>query len=362
MGAALAAGMLGAAAWGPAPAHAAPAHAAPAMDPFWSEPTDPEAIAELRALKLDSCPLMADGFESEPHLPDWQPKFVRPPERFDLQDEFRVEGDRALAISLLKSDLLWSKNKHKHELREANRKRCRFGQEVWYSFAFRIEGDYPRFGSTRWVVGQWKEENRASPFLAQRFDNGVFHITVQSNDHREVIAAAPGDYTMEYPFFTQAFRDDLAARVPRDASDFARRVSGFRSADGLGAIDVPAYAKALTEQDLDQFPFLADRPDYSPIPGLKLTFSATPVLPNPTDGWVRMRYRVRGGRDGTGLVEVWANDRFVVRAEGKIGNDVFEGPTQYFKIGHYRDVEDTFGWATVYVDDFKRGVRREDVD
>ena len=334
----------------------------PALDPFWLEPPDPEAISELRALKRDSCPLMADGFETGPGLPQWQPKFVRPPERFDLQDEFAVEGERGLAISLKKSDLLWSKSKHKHELREANGKRCRFGQEVWYSFSFRVEGDYPRYGSTRWVVGQWKEENKASPFLAQRFDNGVFHITVQSNGHREVIAAAPGDYSAKYPFFTAEFRDDLAGNVPRDASDFARRVRDFRGTDGTGAIDVPAYRKAIEDQDLDKFDFIADRPDYSPIPELKLSFSATPVLPNPTEDWVRMRYRVKGGRDGTGLVEVWANDRFVVRAEGKLGNDVFEGPTQYFKIGHYRDVEDGFDWATVYVDDFKRGVRRSDVD
>ena len=338
------------------------AFAAPEQDPFWLEPVDEDAIAELRALKLDSCPLMRDGFETEPGLPQWQPKFVRPAERFDLQDEFRVEGGKALSISLLKSDLLWSKSKHKHELREANRLRCRFGQEVWYSFSFRVEGDYPRFGSTRWVIGQWKEENKASPFLAQRFDNGVFHITVQSNDQREVIAAAPGDYSSQYPFFTSEFQAEITRNVPRDASDFARRVRDFRGTDGLGAIDVPAYVKAVEGQDLDKFAFVADRPDYARIDGLRFSFSAQPILPNPTEGWVDMRYRVRGGRDGTGLVEVWANDRFVVRVEGKLGNDVFDGPTQYFKIGHYRDVEDGFDWATVYVDRFKRGVRREDVD
>ena len=338
------------------------AFATPEQDPFWLEPVDEDAIAELRALKLDSCPLMSDGFETEPGLPNWQPKFVRPPERFDLRDEFRVEGDGSLAISLVKRDLLWSRSKHKHELREANKLRCRFGQEVWYSFSFRVEGDYPRYGSTRWVIGQWKEENKASPFLAQRFDNGVFHITVQSNDQREVIAAAPGDYNTKYPFFTDAFRADLTRTAPRDASDFARRVRDFRGTDGLGAIDVPAYRKAVEGQDLDKFAFLADREDYERIDGLRFFFSEQPVLPNPTEGWVAMRYRVRGGRDGTGLVEVWANDRFVVRVEGKLGNDVFDGPTQYFKIGHYRDVEDGFDWATVYVDKFKRGVRREDVD
>lgn len=339
---------------------AAPAAAAePAIDPFWLEPTSPEARAELQALDAESCPPVADMMEDELTGERWNLKFLRPAKRFTVQDETAHEGEQALAITLRPDDLLWSKSKHKHEIRIANALRCRFGREVWYSFSFRIEGEYPRAGSTRWVVGQWKEENRASPFLAQRFDNGVFHITVQSNDQREVIAAAPGDYDAKFPFYSQSFLDTLTVGPPaRTREDYTARVDAF----GPDAVDGAALRRAIEEQDLDKFPFIADRQDYRRIDGVRATPSDDPRLPDPSRDWVHMRYRVKGGRDGTGLIEVWANDRFIVRVVGKIGSDVFEGPTQYFKFGHYRDVEAGFGWSTVYFDRFKRGTRRGDVD
>ncbi|MEN0041033.1 MAG: heparin lyase I family protein, partial [Pseudomonadota bacterium] len=222
----------------------------------------------------------------------------------------------------------------------------------------------PLFGSTRWVIGQWKEESKASPFVAQRFDNGVFHITVQNNDKREVVAAAPGNYNASYAFFTPGFRLELESEnAPRDRVEFANALIDFETRSAEGAIDVPAYKRAIEEQDLDKFPFIADRPDYRNSDTFRIVkLGENPVLPNPTDGWVNMRYRIKGGRDGTGFLEVWANGEFIVRVEGAIGSDAFDGDTQYFKIGHYRDIESAFGWATVYVDNFKRGTVRDHVD
>ena len=338
---------------------AGPAAAEPEIDPFWLEPPDKDAIAAIRALPEESCPSVADMMEDELVADRWNLKFVRPAERFIVQGEKAAEGEKALAVTLRKGDLLWSKSKHKHEIRIANELRCRFGREMWYSFSFRVEGDYPRAGSTRWVVGQWKEENKASPFLAQRFDNGVFHITVQSNDQREVIAAAPGDYDAKFPFYSASFRESLKeGPFPETRDDYAGRVGKF----GPDAIDRPAFRRAIEEQDLDKFPFIADRPDYRRIDGIQATPSDDPVLPDPAEDWVHMRYHVKGGRDGTGLIEVWANGRFIVRVRGKIGSDAFDGPTQYFKFGHYRDIEGAFGWSTAYLDRFKRGTKREDVD
>ena len=337
-----------------------PAQAAePEIDPFWLEPVSKEAREELKGLDAEACPPVADMMEDDLLADTWNLKFVRPAERFAVQGEAAAEGAKALAITLRPEDKLWSKSKHKHEIRIANSKRCAFGREVWYSFSFRIEGEYPRTGSTRWVIGQWKEENRASPFLAQRFDNGVFHITVQTNDQREVIAAAPGDYDAKFPFYSADFRESLKkGPFPQTREDYAGRVRDF----GTEALDRGAVRRAIEEQDLDKFPFIADRQDYRRIDGVRATPSDDPLLPNPAEDWVHMRYRVKGGRDGTGLIEVWANDRFIVRVAGKIGSDVFEGPTQYFKFGHYRDIEEKFGWSTAYFDRFKRGTRREDVD
>jgi hypothetical protein len=72
-----------------------------------------------------------------------------------------------------------------------------------------------------------------------------------------------------------------------------------------------------------------------------------------------MVYRVRRGRDGQGLVQVWANGRLVVTARGSIGN-AGAGPRTYFKIGMYRDpIADV---ATLYVDNFRRGRSFAEVD
>jgi hypothetical protein len=51
--------------------------------------------------------------------------------------------------------------------------------------------------SVRWVTAQWKQEpispaySDPSPVLAQRFDDGVLHVTVQDGDCRCRVASAP---------------------------------------------------------------------------------------------------------------------------------------------------------------------------
>ena len=73
-----------------------------------------------------------------------------------------------------------------------------------YSFRFRMpESIEDTIHSVRWVTAQWKqttvdESYRAefgegwgpSPFLAQRFDNGVLHVTVQDEHCRCLVAWA----------------------------------------------------------------------------------------------------------------------------------------------------------------------------
>jgi hypothetical protein len=77
------------------------------------------------------------------------------------------------------------------------------------------------------------------------------------------------------------------------------------------------------------------------------------MLPDPKLGWVNMLYRVRGGRDGGGLIEIYANDRFVGRVIGPIGYKGGAGDRQYFKIGNYRNF--ISGEAQLEVDLFWRG-------
>lgn len=196
--------------------------------------------------------------------------------------------------------------------------------DTWYGFSFRISGDIPATGAVRWVIGQWKEENsRFSPFLAQRFDNGVFRITVQDNDCMVRIAQAPGDPDRQRMMGPPVGRIATAGRSTADME--------------LGRTMLGPCGNSIRV-----------------TPGETMG-----MLPSPTEGWVDMVYRVRRGRAGQGLVEVWANGRSVVSVTGSIGNDG-TGPRSYFKIGMYRDV--TLGSATMHFDNFRRGTSRAAVD
>jgi hypothetical protein len=260
---------------------------------------------------------MADSFEG-PKLDTekWSTIQLLPGRhRFEPIDE--VNGPRALALSIGPEDRGGCGDDcQRNEIRESSDYRTTFGDECWYAFRFRIEGDIPAIGSQRWVIGQWKQQNGYSPFLAQRFDNGVFHITVESGRQRVLLAKADGD--------------------PEQV------------------------ARALIEGDLSTFHFLVDRFRFRGKRQLALDIGDDPILPNPKNKWVEMMYRVRGGFDGTGVVEVWADHRFIVRATGPIGSEGAEGPGQYFKFGQYRALMP--GSSTIWIDNFRRGPTRQDVE
>ena len=277
------------------------------------------------------CPVVTDMMEARPTAENWDVGRMKPRNRFASQSAKRKEGKAALVISLDRQDATNGSSGYKHELRIANSKRCDFGREVWYSFSFRIEGKYPRTGSTRWVITQWKEETGGSPFLAQRFDNGVFHISVQCDRKRVIVAQAAGDYDR-----TQAFAQDASG------------------------IDV--YRDAIMRLRVERLPFIAKPENYGKPECVRVEPSKDPILPDPSLRWVDMRYRVKGDRNGNGIIEVWADGRHIVRVTGKIGNDNFGGPTQYFKVGHYRNTDSAFKWSKLYFDRFKRGRKRTDVD
>lgn len=332
---------------------------------FLREILAPLSAQEKATIKLAACKRFADSMDSKPHARKWAIHRLKPKDRFETQSKTKTEGKSAFAIYLNQDDSSLPGSKkdpdyHKHELRIANKKRCHFGQDIWYSFSFHITGDFPRTGSTRWVIGQWKEETDGSPFLVQRFDNGVFHITIQRNEDRVLIATAKGDIDAKSIFLSQKFKNKLKEKslLTPTAPQFAAAIKDF----GPQALNLKAYKKAITDQDLKQFPFIADPKSFSKIEGLKFDISDQPFLPNPSNGWVHMRYRIRGDRKGNGLIEVWANNVKITRVTGKIGNDKFDGPTQYFKIGHYRDVDTTFKKSTLYFDKFKRSLKQSDVD
>jgi hypothetical protein len=247
------------------------------------------------------------------------------------------------------------------------------GRDVWFSFSFRVNGSVPATGSARTVIGQWKAPGDDSPIVAQRFDNGVFHITVQDKDRRRVIAQAEGD-----PDKTRKVQQLLAQLDPNNADVFTgikslralfqlrRDVPGlsgrFLSNNLLGALstridnrtsarDLARELKIPSEALVSAFgdlAFVAEPERYVGAADIEITPESNRLLPDPRRGLVDMVYRIRGGRTDNeygprskGEVEVWANGQKIVSVRGNVGyvlrveNRVeLIGP--YFKFGVYR--------------------------
>jgi len=179
-----------------------------------------------------------------------------------------------------------------------------------YSFRFRMpERIEDRENSIRWVIAQWKQEPVSesyarefsspwgpSPFLAQRFDDGVLHVTVQDEHCRCIVASAP------FP----------------DGSNLAWY-------DGVARHCVSTKPGPTEGQ--------ACRAD------LRVEYGPAPILSSALGQWVEMRYRVQAGRSGDAVVEVHEGERFIVRITGKIGYEPAADRASIvkFKIGQYRD-------------------------
>ena len=200
----------------------------------------------------------------------------------------------------------------RNELRLQNRPNLIHGlrEPHWYSIDFRIDGDIARCGSARWILAQWKAPGEDSPFLAQRFDNGILHVTVENNHCRCMVAKGSGD------------PDAMVAGMP---GIFVPLPQGLRETRPLGCI---------ATNPGDDAPETLCEPD-----GLVVETRGgrvPPALPDPKRSWVRMTYLVKGDGEGNGRIDIYANGEFVVRARGHMGRRGEAGAVK-FKIGHYRD-------------------------
>lgn len=193
----------------------------------------------------------------------------------------------------------------------------------WYSRTFRADGEIPSCGSARWVLAQWKQEKDGpSPFLAERFDNGVLHVTVQNGHCRCVVAKAGGDFDA---MVNLAYEKGPAAPPVLAESEPIKCLRTDLPDDAPEEICQPTAMTVLT------------------VGG-----KAAPPLPDPKREWVNMTYFVRNGFDGNGKIDVYADGKFIVRVVGSIGYKTNDPGNMKFKFGHYRDRIE--GTASVSVD------------
>ncbi|HEY0835425.1 MAG TPA: heparin lyase I family protein [Azospirillum sp.] len=203
-------------------------------------------------------------------------------------------------------------NRDRADVWEAESLRLPFGSDVWYGFSMRIDGTVRPDDGVRLVVGQWKGWGNASPFVAQRFKNRRFHITIQNDALPEdgggecrILLAYQGEPAPQPESFRHTTRETTAEPCARDV-----RVERFAP------------------------------------------------LPDPFDRWVDMVYHIRPSLESDGIVEVWADGVPIARATGRIGQRLFDD-VQYFNFGPYRD-KAPYG-LTVHLDDLARGRSYDEV-
>jgi hypothetical protein len=210
---------------------------------------------------------------------------VRAPEKGAPKNPYCTEEVMRRAIAAGQEDLCIQRQ----ELRLQKRYLHDADEPYLYSMRFRMPAKIEdRTNSIRWVIAQWKQEPLSdsyrsqfgkgagpSPFLAQRFDDGVLHVTVQDEFCRCKVASAPN---------------------PDGSTDNWR--------------DGPAQYCMWTKSPGEGEPCRAN---------LQVKYGANPILPSPLGQWVEMSYRVEAGRSGNAAIEVYAGKRFIVRVTGKIG-------------------------------------------
>jgi hypothetical protein len=294
---------------------------------------------------------LLDDFNAEKlDTSKWTTQQIRP-DQMSFGSDNRC-GARSITVTVREGDggSACEDDCQRAELRTSSKKWPEFGAEVWFSFSFKNEGDVPATGSARSVIGQWIGPGDHSPMMAQRFDNGVFHITVQDNEVRRVVAKAEGD--PDRMVLAQQILGRLDPRDERTVNavrflqsldllmktqpDFSREFFSeglqrpFRLLGDQRETERLSESIGLSDSALisefDEVSFVAEPEKYLGDAQIEITSEANRVLPDPRKGWVDMVSRIKPGRTdnevgpkGKGEVEVCANGNKIVTVRGNMG-------------------------------------------
>ncbi|WP_429808987.1 polysaccharide lyase [Ensifer sp. B1-9] len=249
----------------------------------------------------------------------------------EFQSDVTYGSEGALKLSVRP---LWQGEEDRSERAEVWERtslRVPFDKAVWYGFSVRFADPIPQ-ADHRHLIAQWKREigpearGDYSPFLALRLVRGRLFATVETT-----FPVIPG------PVLSST------------------RTSGL----------TPVWLRPGKRQ---MRALVATDPDWRPADGHLFTAYTDRItvvnrgnsLPSPDSGWIDFAVMTRPGPDGTGHIELFANDRWVVTVRGHIGHDEHGlGSRQYFKFGPYRSAAQS-EW-TLYFDNFRRSKRGEDV-
>jgi hypothetical protein len=252
----------------------------------------------------------------------------------EFQKAVKLHGEGALKLTV---EPLCGKDdgdcSERAEIWEKTELRVPYSQGVWFGFAVKF-GDRIPNDDHRYLIAQWKRviipgaEGDFSPFLAFRLRNGKLYATVETDyiapDATATLAGASGCETGATPVWFRPETNQMRALVATDEA--------WTSADN-GPYQGCTRAIVTSEHG---------------------------SLPTPSSGWIDFAVYSKPGPDGTGRIEIFANNKPVVTIKGHIGHaGKGLGKGQYFKFGPYRAAHD--GEWTMYYDDFRRSLKCADV-
>ena len=281
---------------------------------------------------------LADGFEGKDFAPEgglyYKKNYEQSAGTVEFEDKVVKSGKGALRLSVKPlckaSEPLCSERAEVWELKKL---RVPYEKGVWVGFAVKFEEPLP-LDDHRYLIAQWKREIDAgtegdfSPFLAFRYNEGRLFVTVETN-------LVPG-WEGEKGKRAQCGKGETAVWLRPDTNQARALV---------------AFDKNFGPKNGDEFTACTD----------KITvIDRGNRLPSPDSGWIDFAVYSKPGPEGTGHIELFANDKWIATVTGRIGHaDKGLGENQYFKFGPYRAGAPGV-WA-LYYDDFRRSLRCADV-
>jgi hypothetical protein len=296
------------------------------------------ATAAAPAADLTYKDKLVDGFEAKDFAPEgglyYKKNYEQSAGTVEFQDKVVKTGKSALRLSVKPhcpvTERLCSE---RAEVWERSKLRVPYDQGVWFGFAVKFDEPIPQ-DDHRYLVAQWKREINAgadgdfSPFLAFRFNEGKFFITVETN-------LVPGK-EIEKGKRAHCKAGETAVWLRPDTNQTRALV---------------AHDRNFGPDNGDEFTACTDK--------ISVIDRGNP-LPAPETGWIDFAVYTKPGPEGTGHIEIFANGKWIVTVKGRIGhNDKGLGENQYFKFGPYR-AGGPGVWA-LYYDDFRRGLACADV-
>lgn len=283
--------------------------------------------------------VLRDGFDGKDFSPEGHLYYRQNAEQeagtYEFQSDVKFSGDGALKLSVKPLCAAGKTNcSERAEIWEKTKHRVPYDQGVWYGFAVKFADPIPS-GDHRYLIAQWKREigpqaqGDFSPFLALRLNNGKLFATVETNYVAPPKGSGNGETTScgggKTPVWYRPDTNQMRALVATDSDWTPEDGAGFK--DCTDAITITDHGNKL---------------------------------PTPGSGWIDFAIYTQPGPDGSGRIEIFANDKWIVTVKGHIGHaDKGLGKNQYFKFGPYR-AADTTEW-TMYYDDFRRSPNCADV-